>query len=228
MAAKRAKDRGWRDDPLGPIHSGRLQAAIELEGWTLSALARELTRRLQSGKPQSRQTLHHLQLGDEVKKCRQSRRAMLARVLQVPEGWLAGDQFAVEGLGYIPMVPEAVDSDRVMLAVGRLLERVVGALRRDLSGADPVVVEERLHSVAWMVAHILSPRMWRVRILARAAAALGLCHALEYALGPWLEGEAPLHQARFRDLAQLLTPAFEEAPEVSPARRRRGARRKKR
>jgi hypothetical protein len=125
----------------------------------------------------------------------------------------------------------------------------------DLSGADPVVVEERLHSVAWMVAHILSPRMWRVRILARApmtvtyheadakielpppkppsapereAAALGLCHALEYALGPWLEGEAPLHQARFRDLAQLLTPAFEEAPEVSPARRRRGARRKKR
>jgi len=121
----KGRPRKYDDDPMVPIMPANLRAAVEFWGDDVGALARRL-----GG---NRQTLHHLMIGEEPKRCRRSRRQRLAQVLGVSSRWLAG-----EGMR-LPFVPASDLSERwdasprVALAIGTLIDRCGDACRRDLA-----------------------------------------------------------------------------------------------
>ena len=124
-----------RADPLVPIFSPHLRAAIQNQNLSVAAAARRLG--------ESQQTLAHLVLGDSSKRCRRSRRAKLARMLQVSEEFLS--EPTVQVLPVYPSSDQApvitgivsFDSPRVQLANSRLLRRCVETCDRDL--VDPAL-----------------------------------------------------------------------------------------
>ena len=215
---------------------------MEDNGWTVTSLAAELSRRARRRVGENPQTYHHLIQSDEVRRCRRSRRTLLAKVLAVPETYLAGEPFVMPAIGYLPLAPELLTSARITLAAGRLLARCVAACLRDLKRQleRPGVpgrlspAEEVVGFVAWTLAQVLSPRVWRGRLVAGApaqpwtelvpfpgpkgaawqpslapeheAAALALCTAWEHALEPWLSGDAPLNYRRLWELAVYVNP----------------------
>lgn len=151
-----------------------------LAGWDVARLARHLSR----GKPrrhaERRQTIQHLIRDDRVKRCEYDRLRWLAHALDVPEAWLAGDDYGVPIPGYAPLMAEAKASPRVMLAVSRLLSRCYDACLRDfgaefLTDADKprppaprLGPSPRSEDVMWFIlsaiGHVLSPRIWRFRL----------------------------------------------------------------
>ena len=169
MSPRRRHRLKRKDDPLVPLHSGNLRAAMELQGWTVTTLARCLIEHFPRAGRENPQTLHHLAQGEGIKRCRQSRRAHLAHVLQAPEAWLGGGDFIIPVVGYLPLAAELWRSPRLTLAVGRLMQRCVIACERDLAkeparvasadasapGAD--LVEVLLSTIG----RLISPRAWR-------------------------------------------------------------------
>jgi hypothetical protein len=129
---KKDQDRGWADDPLVDLVSPHLRAAMELRGMGPTAVAKALGRR------ENPQTIHHLQLGDGRKRCRQSRRRALARVLRVPDTWLGGEPVEIPApLGY-RLAHEAASSPRVAITLAGLAESVVTSVVRDLERAETI------------------------------------------------------------------------------------------
>ena len=124
-----------RADPLVPIFSPNLRAAIQNQKLSVAGAASHMG--------ESQQTLAHLVTGDGTKRCRHSRRAKLARMLQVSEEFLS--QPTVQVLPVYPPGDQAAaitgilsfDSPRVQLAYSRLLLRCVEACDRDF--ADPAL-----------------------------------------------------------------------------------------
>ena len=166
MQTSRRHRRKW-DDPLVPIHSDRLRAAMGLGGWTVTRLAKRL------GKGENPQTLHHLQQGAGPKRCRASRRAGLAQALDVPEEWLGGSAYALPLPGSLPLIGELEGSPRLILAAGRLLWRCHAAVERDLdqerARPDPPVGFNPRYEVLWFMAsaigHMVSPERWRHQLV---------------------------------------------------------------
>ncbi len=224
-----------KEDPLVSLHSGNLRAAMELQGWTVTTLARRLTEHFPHAHRENPQTLHHLAQGDGIKRCRQSRRARLAHILQAPEEWLGGGDFTIPAVGYLPLAAELWRSPRLTLAVGRLMQRCAIACERDMPAADEVI--ELLLST---VGRLISPRAWRGQLTvgprvprdpsrmvplsataeeleaersrlpldpALETAALALSQAIEFALEPWLNGQATLNYGRLQELLAVLSPA---------------------
>ena len=157
------------DDPLVPLHSRNLRAAMELQGWTVTTLARRLIEQFPRAGRENPQTLHHLAQGEGIKRCRQSRRAHLAHVLQAPEAWLGGGDFIIPVVGYLPLAAELWRSPRLTLAVGRLMQRCVTACERDLANeparvatADvPAPAADVVEVLLSTIGRLISPRAWR-------------------------------------------------------------------
>jgi len=152
----------WRD-PFVPIHSGRLRAAMELGGWTVTPMATRL------GKDENPQTIDHLARGGGLKRCRATRRAALATLLDVTEEWLAGGDYAVPLPAVLPLLKALEGSPRVMLAVGRLFERCYRAVERDLAREpkrpDSALGWNATHDVHWFMistlAQFLTTSRWQ-------------------------------------------------------------------
>src|SRR2546426_7195015 len=130
MGKNRARSK--QDDPMVPVHSPHLRAAMADRGLRVADVARRLKDR--------RQTVAYLAGGEGIKRSRGSRRARLAKLLGVSEQWLAeptavfiplylpeGVQHLVFGTGF------PLESPRTQLATGRLLAKCVQACDRDLA-----------------------------------------------------------------------------------------------
>lgn len=139
---------------------------MELGEWTVTRLAKRL------GRNENPQTVHYLAQGDGVKRCRASRRAALAKLLDVPEDWLAGGDFGVPLPAVLPLLKELEGSPRVMLAVGRLFERCYVAVERDLAKEprrpDSATGWNATHDVHWFMivtlAQFLTPSPWQLAL----------------------------------------------------------------
>src|SRR5439155_482210 len=119
MGKNRARSK--EDDPMVPVHSPHLRAAMADRGLRVADVARRLKDR--------RQTVAYLAGGEGIKRSRGSRRARLAKLLGVSEQWLAeptavfiplylpeGVQHLVFGTGF------PLESPRAQLAWERILE----------------------------------------------------------------------------------------------------------
>lgn len=163
MASQRQRRSRRQHDALVPIRSDRLRAAMELGDWTVTRLAKRL------GKNENPQTVHYLAQGNGVKRCRASRRAALAKLLDVTEDWLAGGDYGVPLPAVLPLLKELEGSPRVMLAVGRLFERSYVAVERDLAKEpkrpDSSIGWNATHDVHWFMigtlAQFLTPSNWQ-------------------------------------------------------------------
>ncbi len=142
---RRNRARGKQDDPMVPVYSPKMRAAMEDRGLRVADVARRLK--------DQRQTVAYLAAGEGMKRCRGSRRARLAKLLGVSEQWLAepmavfiplylpaGAQNLVFGTGF------PLESPRTQLATGRLLAKCVRACDRDL--ADPSLRDAEVEETA--------------------------------------------------------------------------------
>lgn len=131
-----SRSRGNKDDPMVPVSSPKMRAAMADRGLRVADVARRLKDR--------RQTVAYLAAGEGVKRSRRSRRARLAKLLGVSEQWLA-EPMAVFIPLYVPAGAQPLvfgtglplESPRTQLATGRLLTQCVRACDRDL--ADPAL-----------------------------------------------------------------------------------------
>ena len=157
-------------DPLVPIYSPHLRAAIQDQKLSVAAAARRLK--------ESQQTLAHLAMGDGIKRCRRSRRARLARMLHVSEEFLSAP--AVQVLPIYSPTDHTValtgglglESPRVQLALGRLLRRCVETCDRDLSepslgevGDLPSVRDKIRNNLARCIRTLADVDDWRDAIM---------------------------------------------------------------
>ncbi len=130
------RERGRQDDPMVPVYSPKMRAAMADRGLRVADVARRLKDR--------RQTVAYLAAGEGLKRSRRSRRARLAKLLGVSEQWLAEPMAVFIPLympaGAQPLVFDTgfpLESPRTQLATGRLLAKCVQACDRDL--ADPAL-----------------------------------------------------------------------------------------
>ena len=141
----RARIGGKKNDPLVPVYSPHLRAAIADKGLTVASTARRLK--------ENQQTVAYLAAGEGTKRCRRSRRARLAKLLRVSEQWLA-EPTAVFFPLYPPAGTEGLvfgtglpwESPRTQLATRRLLVKCVEACDRDL--ADPALRDAGVEETA--------------------------------------------------------------------------------
>lgn len=140
--------KGWESDPLVPIHPEFLRAAIAAHAWSIQKLA-EAT-------GNTSQTLDHLAKGSAPKRCRLSRRARLAEVLEVPESWLEGRSVAVPELSQLPRDLALRMSPRLQLAAGALFRKAAKALHRDVQTPE-AAADLRKHEIG---ESLLRDRLW--------------------------------------------------------------------
>jgi hypothetical protein len=141
---------------------------MEEGGWSLSGLAKRV------GRDENRQTLHHLTKGEALVKCRQSRRKKIARLVEVPEGWLAGEtELELPRTGVAHLERFWRRSPRLALATWRLMDRCYGACKRDLTRyrAEPdqgepwSATQEVLFFVAWAIGEFSMAARWQHTLL---------------------------------------------------------------
>jgi hypothetical protein len=170
------RTRGKPNDPMVPVYSPNLRAAMADRKLRVADVARRLK--------DQRQTVAYLAAGEGIKRSRGSRRARLARLLGVSEQWLA-EPTAVFMPLYLPAGAEhlvfgtgfPLESPRTQLATGRLLAKCVQACNRDL--ADPTLrdaeAEETAspdavrHQVARCIRHLIGVEEQRQDLLLRVA-----------------------------------------------------------
>lgn len=136
-------------DPLVPMSQDRLRAAFEQSPYRGKAGGAALARALSSalGRPVSRQWIHDRVRRWEDGSCRRSIRAGLAKLLGVPDKWLAGEPVPLPLMALFLLGEPIVGLDeadraalqngpsigpRLQLAAERLLEKCVNACNRDL------------------------------------------------------------------------------------------------
>lgn len=170
MASSRA--RGKKDDPMVPVYSPNMRAAMADRKLRVADVARRLK--------EHQQTVAYLAAGEGIKRCRRSRRIRLAKLLEVSEQWLAEPTVMIMPL-YPPPGLENVffgsgfplESPRAQLATTRLLTKGAQACERDLG--DPTLrdagveetasSEEVTHYVARFVRELVRVEKWRKELL---------------------------------------------------------------
>lgn len=179
----------YADDPRVPLSADRLAGAIAFHGHSLGTVARAAGT--------SKQGLHHL--AERGRSCRGSLRRALARVLRVPEAFLAGEaKYNLGALAYLIVADDA-----------RTFRE------RGLEEAPT-----RAHAPRWneitvggWAQSIYAPGTWRALLLdgarpptldeqdeaARAASAF-----LRVVLAPWLRGQAQLRRDGLSRIAAVL------------------------
>ena len=139
-----------------PLDGARFRVAVDENGLGVSALAAALSRGRGPLEKSFKQTLHHHFQGKGTR-IRAKVRRRLARLLNAPEQWLAGeDVYAPYGL-YLVLRDPMQRSLKVSLAVTRLAERALEGVRRDLrplsvraptpDGFDPAMVVQTAMSM---------------------------------------------------------------------------------
>ena len=122
----RGQGAGKKGDPMVPVYSPHLRAAIADKRLRVTEVARRLK--------EHQQTVAYLAGGEGIKRCRRSRRARLAKLLGVSEQWLAEPTVMIMPL-YPPAGSENVffgtgfppESPRAQLATTRLLTKCAQA-----------------------------------------------------------------------------------------------------
>lgn len=184
-------------DPLVPMSQDRLRAAFEQSPYRGktggAALARALSTAL--GRPVSRQWVHDRVRSRQDGSCRRSIRDGLAKLLVVPEKWLAGEPVPLPLMALFVLGKPIVGLDeadraalqigpsispRLQLAAERLLEKCVTACDRDLqrlhieaNAADPSgsfdtaeqVLEDIRNYLASAILALTSARSWGAALL---------------------------------------------------------------
>lgn len=190
------RDRGkWRDNPLVPIDGARVREALDLSGRSLPELARQLGER--------RQTLDYV-VRSATTRCRQGRRAAIARALGVSDAWLGGAGDA----GMEWLVGRLMGTSQALRAINRLGRRCEAALQRD---GRPLL------NATSMLQLLTLPDYWRGALMSELSPELFACedlgplerdlvktalaNALEAILRPWLTGHARLD---YRALERLV------------------------
>jgi hypothetical protein len=179
--------RKWARDKLVAIHPEALAAAIHESEMPIGRIARLV------GRGEKRQTLFAMTRGTTPKRCRASRRARLAAVLDVPEWYLGGeealdlernrpgvvaakspwDQFWKELFGTLGLFAVMMTAPRAFLALLRLDEAVRKALARDeaRSAVNPAPANEsrsaseRYESLSSAAFLAFVPAFWRLLLL---------------------------------------------------------------
>lgn len=186
--ANSRRSRGkFRDDPPVPISGERVKAALLHSGLTLPELARQLGNK--------RQTLDYI-VRSKTKRCRQSRRAAMARALAVSPEWLGG---VGEG-GMEWLLGRLAGKPRSHLAINRLGRLCEAAVERD---GRPVP------NATGLLLKLALPDHWRGVLfdelphdllgcedlagLERDLAKTALANVFEVILRPWLTGQATLN-----------------------------------
>jgi transcriptional regulator with XRE-family HTH domain len=196
---------GWAGDPLVPIVPPILKAALG----ELNVSVAELSRRIGDHE----QTVAHLIRGRAPKRTRASRRAAIARALDVAEELLSGDAlFMPHGRHHGAY---GSFSAQAWMAIQRLVTRADYAVQRDFeprgpeaeSKSDADVVRTEVESLLQAMTNLTA---WRRRLLlgrleeeteesaARATAEIAVVRWWEYVLGPWLDGRAQLNYDQLR------------------------------
>lgn len=125
-----AKQKGRKEskDPLVAVYSPKVRAAMAESQMRLADLARKLKT--------SPQALAYLAEGDDIKRCRTSRRSAIAKALKVTEEWLSEPTATLTPFWLAGVTVTAgmglFASARTQLALGRLLKKCVAAIDRDL------------------------------------------------------------------------------------------------
>jgi len=159
-----------RDDPLVPFKREHLTAAIELANSSQAAIAKQLSGALGllgPSRPIPRQAINRLLGGEGPRRIRQRYRLALAKILDVPDPWLGGEEVLGPDTS-LPNIDPGLDRrPRAWLALYRLMGRFDAALRRDAARAKkagtPVSHDDRLRAMTTMAA--LVGQLLRVRRL---------------------------------------------------------------
>lgn len=157
----RSRVKKYERDRLVTVSPVMVRAIMQTDGVTVSELAREAK--------SNQQTISALISGDELKKCRRSRRSAMARALNVPDVWLSGEW-------HLPLGPsggfEWGYSARTRLAVHRLTYKADLATHRDLDRLERrgAIVPEQYreiirHYVDDYLGHLLKIGTWREMFL---------------------------------------------------------------
>lgn len=147
---------------------GNLRAAMGEGAWTAATLARKL------GAKENRQTVHHLMQGEQPTKCRKRRRSALAKALDVPEEWLAGETLPMPFTAWVYTLAAYPQSARVSLALARLLKRCATAGERDVAryraepdtGSPLTASQAVLEYLTATIGSMASPLVWRRALFA--------------------------------------------------------------
>lgn len=127
QVAKKKRPKGPKD-PLVAVYSPKVRAAMAEGRIRLADLARKLKT--------SPQALAYLAEGDDIKRCRASRRSEIAKALKVTEQWLSEPTSTLLPLWLAGVNITAgvglFTSARTQLVLGRLLKKCVAAIDRDL------------------------------------------------------------------------------------------------
>lgn len=126
MAKKRT--RKGTADPLVPVYSPKVRAAMEDSGIRLTDLARKLKT--------SPQAVAYLAEGEGTRRCRASRRSAIAKILKVSDAWLGEPTATLTPLWLaginVTVGAGLFTSPRTQLAFSRLLEKSMAATDRDV------------------------------------------------------------------------------------------------
>ena len=153
-----------------PIDTDRLREAMAEQDWTPTSLAKRLS--WDRDTPERQQTIAALVARKGLARCENDRFRRIAQVLLVPDEWLRGDEGPFLAL-HVEFSPELRGSERISLAVSRLIKRCVYAASRDFApstqATDITLLwiypgNQAVWFVAMIVAQLVSPRAWRTRL----------------------------------------------------------------
>jgi hypothetical protein len=226
-----------------PIRPDRVRAAMEADGWTPGSLANELNKPRSKRPPENRQTIHHLMQG-KASRCRSSRRKALAATLQVPEPWLAGQDWALPTneffdrprhfqevhipINAFEMIRHvSAVSPRIALLVSRLADRCTRAVARDLARFQQVQLKpgffgfspeyEALSAAVLCILHLAFPERWRRHLMGPSYRPTGIAFPAGHV--PKVDaGEERAAQALAAALDYMLEPWLEGRERLSYGR----------
>lgn len=163
MATHRNKPKAaWLDDPMVPIDPRRLRALIVAKDWSIQKLAKAIHTHSQ--------TLDNLCKGTEPKSTRQSRRAAIAKQMDVSEGWLEGREYLLTGLTSLSRELTLSLSPRMQLEVTALMRKVERAFHRDWYEDQERGEFDEMHrsyhslDISWGVLRLLRLDTWREQL----------------------------------------------------------------
>ena len=211
----------YEADPLVPLVPERLRAAMDVGGWTPASL------RTRMGSDENRQTLHHLLKAEDPLKCRRERRRQLARILEVPDGWLGGGEIRLPATGLGRLLDVHRRSPRFALSAARLMLRCDKACARDLARyrAEPEektpwpASDDVLYFLAGAVGRFGTPGEWQRTLLIQSNTPRQLTQLERRRLVsgqlldmpvPYSEEEEQAALGLLRALRFILTPWFQD------------------
>lgn len=181
-------------DRLVRILPSNLRAAMSDGHWTSSKLAQRMAVLRPGTASQHRQTIHAMAQGESSKRCRRSRRDLLAEALDVPAAWLGGEPIALPFTSSQAIDDLSRRSPRVGLAALRLARQCAKACARDLhvtrkEAAELLIPSDPRHEVVnaltWALARLADVAQWRRQLLSPLGVQVPLAAEEHGMTPPW-------------------------------------------